>query len=87
MTNPRKAMSPLNFIRDSAYAAGIPQSKAIIVEPPAIKMEFIMYFAMGALLQISAKLDHRAFFGNTVPLAENISERSFREVQNMAKYG
>ena len=87
MTKPRKMISPLNFMRDNAYAAGMPQINAIIVEPPAINTEFSMYFAIGARSQISAKLDQSVFLGRIVPWAENISERSFNAVHNMAKYG
>ena len=58
---------------------------AMTVEPPAMIRELSMYRAMGAFFQMSMKLLHRGWMGKTVPLAEKISERLFRAVQNMAK--
>ena len=55
------------------------------VNGTVLPMEFIMYWAMGALSQMSTKLDHRATWGSTVPLTEKISPRLFKAVQNMTK--
>ena len=85
MMKPRNAVWPLNFIRARAYAAGIPQTIAIRVEPPAIRIEFSIYSPMGARVQISTKLDHRALMGRIVPSTEKISARLFRAVQNITK--
>ena len=63
----------------------MPQSMAIRVEPPAMRMEFSMYFAMGARDQISAKFIHMYLRGNTVPFMLKISSRLFRAVVNMTK--
>ena len=62
----------------------MPQSMAMTVEPPAMRMELSMYLAMGARLQMSMKLDHRAVMGRMV-LPPKISLRLFRAVQSMAK--
>ena len=43
------------------------------------------YWAMGARLQMSMKLDHRAVTGRMVPLEEKISTRLFRAVHSIAK--
>ena len=58
---------------------------AMAVEPEAMIMELSMYWAMGAFFQMSIKLLHWAWMGNTVPLTEKISARLFRAVQNMTK--
>ena len=58
---------------------------AMMVEPPAIMTELSIYLAMGARLQMSMKLDHRAVMGRTVPAAEKISSRLFSAVHSMAK--
>ena len=62
----------------------MPQSMAMMVDPPAMRTEFSMYLAMGARLQMSMKLDHRGTTGRTVP-PEKISTRFFRAVHSMAK--
>ena len=58
---------------------------AMMVDPPAMRKELSIYRPMGARLQISMKLDHRAVTGRMVPLEEKISTRLFRAVVNMAK--
>ena len=63
----------------------MPHSMAMTVEPPAIRKELSMYLAMGARLQMSIKLDHRAVMGRTVPAVEKISSRLFKAVHSMAK--
>ena len=63
----------------------MPQTMAMAVEPAAMMTELTMYLAMGALTQMSAKLDHRALMGKNLPSMAKISLRLFRAVVNITK--
>ena len=62
----------------------MPHSMAMRVEPLAMRTELSIYRPMGARLQISMKLDHRAVTGR-MELPEKISTRFFSAVHSMAK--
>ena len=57
---------------------------AMRVEPLAMRTELSIYWAMGARLQMSMKLDQRAVTGR-MEFPEKISTRFFRAVHSMAK--